>query len=100
MLSLISSTTSYLRLFALSLAHAKLSHLLLDFLLSSLSSPQPTVSTVKCMVFFGATVGMMLALDVMECIMHVVRLHWVEWMGKFFTGSGTLFRPEQEADYH
>ena len=99
MLSLISSTTSYLRLFALSLAHSKLSHLLLGFLLGSLADYSPSVSVLRCVVFFVSTWGMMLALDVMECIMHVVRLHWVEWMGKFFTGSGTIFKPEQEADY-
>jgi len=93
-LSLISSTTSYLRLFALSLAHAKLSHLLLDFLLSSLSGQHPSISIIRCLVFFMTTVGMMLMLDVMECLMHVVRLHWVEWMGKFYTGTGVLFNPE------
>jgi vacuolar-type H+-ATPase subunit I/STV1 len=30
---------------------------------------------------------------VMECLMHVVRLHWVEWMGKFYAGSGKLLVP-------
>jgi V-type H+-transporting ATPase subunit a len=48
------------------------------------------------MVFFMVTIGMMLLLDVMECLMHVVRLHWVEWMGKFYTGTGVLFKPEDE----
>ena len=93
MLGLISSTTSYLRLFALSLAHAKLSALILELLLSSLSDPHPSISFARCIVFFGVTVGLMLTLDVMECMMHVIRLHWVEWMGKFYTGSGILFRP-------
>jgi V-type H+-transporting ATPase subunit a len=43
-------------------------------------------------------VGMMLMLDVMECMMHVVRLHWVEWMGKFYVGGGKLFRPEGQTN--
>lgn len=43
---------------------------------------------------------MMLMLDVMECVMHVVRLHWVEWMGKFYTGTGVLFKPEIAIDFH
>lgn len=37
-------------------------------------------------------------LDVMECMMHVVRLHWVEWMGKFYVGGGKLFRPEGQTN--
>jgi V-type H+-transporting ATPase subunit a len=86
-------------LFALSLAHAKLSHLLLDFLLSTLSAQQATISLIRCVVFFMTTVGMMLMLDVMECLMHVVRLHWVEWMGKFYTGTGVLFQPEIEDNF-
>ena len=98
MLSLISSTTSYLRLFALSLAHGKLSHLLLDFLLSGLSGEHASISILRCVVFFMTTVGMMLMLDVMECLMHVVRLHWVEWMGKFYVGTGVIFQPEVGQD--
>jgi vacuolar-type H+-ATPase subunit I/STV1 len=67
---------------------------LLNFLLSGLSSKDPSLSILKCMIFFIVTIGMMLILDVMECMMHVVRLHWVEWMGKFYTGGGKKFRPE------
>jgi V-type H+-transporting ATPase subunit a len=47
------------------------------------------------MVFFTVTVLMMLMLDVMECVMHVIRLHWVEWMGKFYRGGGVRFKPER-----
>lgn len=81
-------------MFALSLAHAKLSGLILDMLLSTLSGPHPYVSIIRCIAFFFISIGMMLTLDVMECLMHVVRLHWVEWMGKFYAGSGRLFVPE------
>lgn len=49
---------------------------------------------MNCIVFTLVTFSMMLALDVMECIMHVVRLHWVEWMGRFYEGGGILFKPE------
>jgi V-type H+-transporting ATPase subunit a len=54
---------------------------------------------LKCFVFFQTTIGMMMMLDVMECIMHVVRLHWVEWMGKFYQGGGKLFMPERLEEY-
>jgi V-type H+-transporting ATPase subunit a len=47
----------------------------------------------KCFIFFIVTIGMMMVLDVMECMMHVVRLHWVEWMGKFYQGGGKVWKP-------
>jgi V-type H+-transporting ATPase subunit a len=68
-------------------------------LLSTLSGMHPYLSLLRCVIFFTVTIGMMLTLDVMECLMHVVRLHWVEWMGKFYTGSGVLFVPEVSENY-
>lgn len=62
-------------------------------LLSTLSEPHPYISFGRCIAFFVISVTMMLTLHVMECLMHVVRLHWVEWMGKFYTGGGVLFQP-------
>jgi len=57
-----------------------------------------SISILRCIVFFVTTAGMILILDLVECVMHVVRLHWIEWMGKFYSGSGVIFKPENE-DY-
>ena len=45
------------------------------------------------MIFASVTFGVLMAMDVMECFLHTLRLHWVEFQNKFFKGDGTLFAP-------
>jgi V-type H+-transporting ATPase subunit a len=42
-------------------------------------------------ILAGLTFGILLCMDTMECFLHTLRLHWVEFNNKFYKGSGFAF---------
>ena len=48
---------------------------------------------IGCYFFVGATILVLVCMDQMECFLHTLRLHWVEFNNKFFKGAGVAFQP-------
>merc|ERR1719281_1620441 len=96
-LGTISHTASYLRLWALSLAHQQLSLVFFQKTIGAamvISFPWNAFAiTGAYMFWFAITVGVLLGMDVMECFLHVLRLHWVEFQSKFYRADGYAFKP-------
>lgn len=95
-LGTVSNTASYLRLWALSLAHSQLADVFFEKLLGQLAlSGRGSFYMVFLLfpVFFSFTLFVLMCMDSMECFLHTLRLHWVEFQNKFYKGNGYLFVP-------
>ncbi len=85
-LGTVSNTASYLRLWALSLAHSELATVFwVKALEGTVSSGNPVMIVVGYAVFAAVTFGVLCVMDVLECFLHALRLHWVEFQNTFCT---------------
>ncbi|KAG0578798.1 hypothetical protein KC19_4G050300 [Ceratodon purpureus] len=93
-LGAVSNTASYLRLWALSLAHAQLSAVFFEkFLVLSFSYANPFIRVIGLVMFAFVTVGVLLIMESLSAFLHALRLHWVEFQNKFYVGDGYKFTP-------
>ena len=96
-LSCVSNTASYLRLWALSLAHAELAKTFWEMTMAGAINSESSMGflfiTVGYAVFSASTFAVLLVMDPLECVLHALRLHWVEFQNKFYKADGTAFRP-------
>lgn len=93
-LGAVSNTASYLRLWALSLAHAQLANVFFEkTMVTTIESGNPIMVVVGFFMFANVSVGVLMCMDSLECFLHALRLHWVEFMNKFYKGVGIRFLP-------
>lgn len=93
-LGAISNTASYLRLWALSLAHAQLAKVFFEkCLLGMIQEGSAIMIIIGYFLFANVTFGVLMCMDQLECFLHTLRLHWVEFQNKFYKADGYRFTP-------
>uniref|UniRef100_A0A1I8F9A6 V-type proton ATPase subunit a n=1 Tax=Macrostomum lignano TaxID=282301 RepID=A0A1I8F9A6_9PLAT len=106
LLSSLSHSASYLRLWAIGLAHG-LTAIMWPMLLmpptrlADLLAASPTAALLLGGLTLAAsfclwaciTVCILVGMEGMTALLHSLRLHWIEFQSKFYSGAGYMFRP-------
>lgn len=96
---LLANTLSYLRIMAVGVAGVKIAEVSITMgfepMMDAFTSGEIMGIFVGllCFVLFIGIQVFALALGILSPTIHAARLHFVEWMGKFYDGSGRAFAP-------
>ena len=84
-LGTVSNTASYLRLWALSLAHSELAETFFNLLFKKTITLSDNIAVTVGLavllwpIFWTVTFSILMCMDLLECFLHTLRLHWVEF---------------------
>lgn len=93
-LGCVSNTASYLRLWALSLAHGQLAEVFFNYSMIKVPAMIPGIgSFLGVTVWLCATFIILMAMEGLSAFLHCLRLHWVEFQNKFYKAEGYDFIP-------
>jgi len=97
-LGCISHTASYLRLWALSLAHSELATVFYDKIVAEMWESESLfvltiMSFLTVSIWMATTIFIIMMMEVLSAFLHALRLHWVEFQSKFYFGDGYAFKP-------
>lgn len=93
-LGAVSNTASYLRLWALSLAHSQLAKVFFEKTIGGgIEFGSFLQVFVGFFLFVNVTFAVLMCMDLMECFLHALRLQWVEFQNKFYKADGYNFAP-------
>eukprot|EP00941_MAST-03F_sp_MAST-3F-sp1_P004899 g4899.t1 len=96
-LGCVSNTASYLRLWALSLAHAELAKTFWNMVMSVVIVRDSIFNFIFVFLAYSmfacCTIAVLMLMDMLECYLHALRLQWVEFQNKFFKADGYAFAP-------
>ena len=93
---LLANTLSYLRIMAVGVAGVKIAEISNTMGFASMVDAFSAGDYHLVVVFFLLWIGIQtfaIALGLLSPTIHAARLHFVEWMGKFYDGSGRVFSP-------
>merc|ERR1712100_739689 len=102
-LGCVSNTASYLRLWALSLAHSQLSEVFWEYIMMGYHigfmgnypglAGGGFMTIISFAIFWACTMAVLMGMESLSAFLHALRLQWVEFQGKFYSADGHKFAP-------